>query len=82
MSPTLFNLYIDDLIRKLTNEGTPYAFADDIVQICQDKDQLDKSIWKIENWCQLNFIEVNRSKSGIMIIRQDRRTPLLIIRSI
>ena len=73
LSPFLFNCYIDDLIREL-NEVCfeALAYADDIALICKNEDELLKSMDILERWSNNNDIAVNKKKSGILIIDQDR----------
>ncbi len=51
LSPLLFNIYIDDLIEKLNEIATCYAYADDIIIITENMDQLIKCIKLIDEWC-------------------------------
>ena len=53
LSPLLFNIYIDDLIEKLNEIATAtcYAYADDIIIITENMDQLLKCIKLIDEWC-------------------------------
>ena len=48
------------------------AYADDLAVICRNNDELNIVIDTLEEWSKLNEIEVNRKKSGILIIDQDR----------
>ena len=75
LSPVLFNLYIDDLIVKLNEHGEALAFADDIVIVTEGLLNMDRTIKIIDKWSHENLIKVNKSKSAIMGIRNDRRTP-------
>ena len=75
LSPTLFALYINDLITELNEQSTCYAFADDLVVLIRGEDQLNVEIDKVERWSRLNGIDVNKAKSGIMQMRKDARTP-------
>ena len=75
LSPTLFALYINDLVSELNSNSKCFAFADDLVIIAEGEFQLDLAIDKIERWSNTNGIEVNKTKSGIMQVRKDRRTP-------
>lgn len=77
LSPTLFNIYINDLIVDLEKIGLVFAFADDIVCGCYGQQELDQTINCLENWTKTNLIDINYSKSGIMAIRKDKRTPSL-----
>ena len=82
LSPTLFALYINDLLIRL-NEGTEcYAFADDLVIVAKGQIPLQAAIDKIQAWSSANGIGINKAKSGVMQIRQDARTPGPIIREI
>ena len=75
LSPTLFALYINDMLTDLNRGNTCYAFADDLVVICKGRSNLDRAMNIIENWSPLNGIAINKAKSGIMCIKADRRTP-------
>ena len=81
LSPTLFALYINDLLVDLNTNTTCYAFADDLVIVAKGEYLLDEAIRKITRWSRLNGIEVNKQKSGLLQLRKDRRTPLPLIRS-
>ena len=75
-SPTLFNLYIDDLITALASASSKVlAFADDIAFFAKDLTELKRAMGTIERWSTRSGIEMNYEKSGIMAIRVDRRTP-------
>ena len=75
LSPTLFALYINDLLTELNIDNTCYAFADDLVISCKGKENLYRALDIVETWSENNGIEINRAKSGIMCIRKDARTP-------
>ena len=74
LSPTLFNLYIDTLIRNISEVAQILAWADDMVTICLGEEKLNRILKIIENWCTDFEVEVNKQKSGIMVIRKDRKT--------
>jgi hypothetical protein len=75
-SPNLFNIYIDDLLTKMNSICfCSLAFADDTVFICENKEQLLIVIEELENWCKTNKIEINKKKSGILIINDDGKDP-------
>ena len=66
----LFNLYINDLIKELNqNSYEILAYADDLCIICEGFNQLLNVLNKIEKWSKLNGINVNKKKSGIMILK-------------
>ena len=74
LSPWLFNIYIDDLIRDLKSTSFEVlAYADDLAVICRNKEELNLVIDKLEEWSRVNEIAVNPKKSGIMIVQNDRR---------
>ena len=77
-SPILFNIYIDDLLDELEKiVDTVLAFADDTCFVCDDYNKLVKAINVIEKWCKANDIELNKNKSGIVIINdQGNRRPV------
>lgn len=73
LSPWLFNIYIDDLVRSLKEVSFEIlAYADDLAVICKNKQELDKVIDILENWATTNEIAVNKKKSGILIVDNDR----------
>ena len=73
LSPWLFNIYIDDLVRSLKSVSFEVlAYADDLAVICKNKQELDKVIECLGNWATVNEIEVNKKKSGILIVDNDR----------
>ena len=66
LSPTLFALYINDLLVELNINTTCYAFADDLVIIAKGEYLLDEAIRNIARWSRVNGIEINKQKSGIL----------------
>ena len=66
LSPTLFALYINDLVSDLNVNTTCYAFADDLVIIAKGEYLLDEAIRKVERWSRENGIDINKEKSGIL----------------
>ena len=72
ISPMLFDLYINDLINELDkNSFEVLAYADDLCVLCEGKNQLMNIIKIIDKWTILNKINVNKAKSGIMIISKN-----------
>ena len=67
LSPTLFLIMIDDLIKELVKNGfDTFAFADDLaVNAFLDK-RLKKAIKIIEKWTEDNKMKINRKKSGLI----------------
>ena len=59
ISPMLFNLYINDLIKELNqNSYEILAYADDLCILCEGLNQLLNVLNKIEKWSILNGIDV------------------------
>ncbi|MFO0359348.1 MAG: RNA-directed DNA polymerase, partial [Flavobacteriales bacterium] len=70
ISPILFNVMIDDLISDLSMLAFDVlGYADDIAVICRTRDELENVIRMVESWSKTNSIEINRKKSGILVIR-------------
>ena len=70
ISCMLFNVYIDDLVRELKAASfETLAYADDIAVICYEKPQLDKVTEILERWSIENKIEINKKKSGILMLQ-------------
>ena len=66
----LFDLYINDLINELDkNSFEVLAYADDLCVLCEGINQLSNVLKIIDNWTKLNGINVNKKKSGIMILK-------------
>lgn len=80
MSPLLFALYINDLHETLGGgldiNGVNIRlllYADDIVILADDVKKLQKMIDELEKYCALWNMEVNISKSEIMVFRKGGR---------
>ena len=72
ISPMLFDLYINDLINELDkNSFEVLAYADDLCVLCDGRNQLINVLKIIDKWTELNDIKVNKSKSGIMILKNN-----------
>ncbi len=68
-SPIIFNIYIDDLLDELEKiVDTVLAFADDTCFLSEDYGKVVKAINVIEKWCVANDIDLNKNKSGIVMI--------------
>jgi hypothetical protein len=71
-SPLEFDIYINDLLDKLSSIAhTCLAFADDTAYICRDLKELHEVIKHLTKWSEENKIQINRKKSGILIINDD-----------
>ena len=66
----LIYLYINDLINELNkNSFEVLAYADDLCVLCEGINQLTNALKIIDNWTKLNGINVNKKKSGIMMLK-------------
>lgn len=75
ISPTLFAIYIDDLLRQIQNEGLQVlAYADDLVVYADSVRELNRATEILDEWSGLNGIRINRKKSAILELRVDQRT--------
>ena len=54
-------------------------YADDVLVLCMNPDQLKNCIKVIEEWCRENGMTLNKKKSGIVIFtrRRKRKVPNL-----
>ena len=67
MSPTLFLIMFDDLMKTLKENGiNAFAYADDLAIIGKCKANLLNAINIIEEWAERNKLIINKKKSGIM----------------
>ena len=65
--PVLFNLFINDLIIIFrTSKIEARGYADDIVWIWESKAQAVRAIKVMNKWTEINRMEINAEKSGIM----------------
>ena len=74
LGPFLFLTYINDLPKYVIDVCKMILYADDSVLIKQDKDinilicYLQLAISKLLNWCKLNGLKLNITKTKLMII--------------
>ena len=81
-SPTLFNIYINDLVCTLhAATRRTLAFADDICFVAQGRAELERALDLVQAWTQRSGIKLNTAKSGILVIRADRRTRMQVSES-
>ncbi len=78
LSPTLFNIYVDDIPALLANDicdpvnldGTMISalfYADDLVVVSRSEKGLQNAMDRLSNYCQQWHLEVNAKKSQVMI---------------
>ena len=82
LSPTLFSLFLDDLIKELKAQNlgidieglilTVLAYADDLVLLADSEDKLQKLMDVLTHWCQKWRLSINNSKSGVVHFRRPR----------
>ena len=80
LSPLLFNLYLNDLIKELKGQNmgitmdidklSIIAYADDIALLASSADELQELLNALEIWCSNNQMTVNASKSQVMHFRR------------
>ena len=83
MSPILFNLYINDLTDIFNSTHDPVelngskinflAYADDIVLLSQSSEGLQNCLNSFHRYCEKWKLEINSSKSKIMIFWKNKR---------
>ena len=83
LSPTLFNIYLNDLARELNSLGLGIKlndihvclllYADDIVLISENEENLQKMLNFVNEWCEKWQLNVNIEKTKIMHFRKKRK---------
>ena len=64
LSPYLFNIYINDLIKLLEEaELCPITYADDLAVLCDGEGKLNQAMKIIHKWGVKKDIAVNKNKS-------------------
>jgi len=86
ISPTLFNIYCEDLCYTLEDQINVHmelGYADDMLVICSSLTQLRRVIEIIRAWTHQNNLMLNEKKSGIVefLPRLDRQSAALKINS-
>ena len=75
LSPFLWNLIVDDLLKYTPNDIPGYlqAFADDLVVLCEGNDidliraRTNKTIKTIENWCKTKGLNISALKTKVVL---------------
>ena len=82
ISPALFNIFVEDLAETLQKEtGIPLDdllfYADDLLTLSSNQNQLKKCIQIIEEWSNANGMSLNKKKSAIVTFsgRRKRNIP-------
>jgi len=71
ISPSLFNIYCDDLYHLLTDTlgisiDNIMGYADDLFILCSSPSELRRTIISIKSWSRENNLLLNAKKSGVM----------------
>jgi len=70
ISPALFNVYLEDLLKKIEAYGVNMedilAYADDVLVLCTSIHELRKVIEIVRKWSSENNLKLNEKKSGIV----------------
>lgn len=80
ISPLLFNIYLDDMLRKLCSklaiaEDEVFAYADDLAFMLSTN-KVTRTIQLLRVLCQEYNMQINNSKSGIMWIYSKNEHPI------
>ncbi len=71
LSPALFNIYLEPLLLLVHNSCKIdmldiFVYADDLMILCQDIEQLERCIDILNRWALDNNLPINHNKSGII----------------
>jgi len=73
MSPTLFLVVFNELIKELREAGFDVlAYADDLGIVGEGDKELTKAIEIVENWTIKARMTINKKKSGILFARKHK----------
>ena len=80
ISPILFNLFIQDLPSSLSHNGIDFngikvayiQYADDLCILGDSKEDLQQALNDLSEYCRINYIEVNVSKTKVQIFHRGR----------
>ena len=83
LSPTLFNIYLNDLAKEIKDMGLGVPlddinvpillYADDIVLISENESNLQKMLDHVEFWCKKWQMRVNVDKTKVVHFRNKRK---------
>ncbi len=83
LSPTLFNIFVNDITNILSRPDCDPAkidttsvgcmfYADDLVLLSESRDGLQTGLDALHNYCQKWHLSVNQSKTKVMIVQKNR----------
>ena len=84
MSPLLFNIYINDIVKNLKDDDSPrlndsqvdcLLYADDLVILSTSEEGLQRKLNKLENYCATWRLGINEEKTMIMQSSKCGRLP-------
>ena len=85
-SPTLFSIFIDDLVKEINALGlgikvgeeklSLLLYADDIVLVAHNEQEMQTLLDKLHDWCKHWRVLINTDKSKVMHFRIGRRKRL------
>jgi len=85
ISPYLFNIYAEDLLRDLQREGWEinelFGYADDHLILNGSINQLRRAINIVKKWSSNYNIKLNSRKSGILEVPPKYKSPVFIVGS-
>ena len=88
ISPALFNIFIEDLVEKLSQElkmsiEDILFYADDLLLLCKTPDQVERCVQIIEQWSHENGMKLNRKKSGLVVFapRSAKKIPYMELKT-
>ena len=76
LSCCLFLAAINSLVDELSScTEQVFGFADDIAFITRSRISMQRALLVVDHWCSRFTMTLNKSKSAILVIRKDKRTP-------
>lgn len=86
LSPILFSMYLNDIENEFILKGAVgidigmlklflLLYADDIIIFANDKDNLQRSLNILEQYCKTWKLKVNTNKTKVMVFRKGGRLP-------
>ena len=84
LSPTLFNIYINELSKQIENSPAPglklqdteikcLFYADDLVLLSPTKEGLQQHLSELDKYCQTWALTVNQTKTNVLIFQKRSR---------
>jgi RNA-directed DNA polymerase len=67
ISPLLANLYLDPLDKLLAEQGVSMIrYADDFVLMCRTRDEADKALATVRDWCEVEGLTLHPDKTKLV----------------